>query len=463
MADINGAGGAVLGGLTGTGVGHVEWWTVEVIEPLDGSSTPTTAPDVKVQAETWNGSAVNVQVQVSTSVGFGSTVYDSTASEPGDGVTPGVISLSGLVNLTTYYVRARIRVTGYDGPWSPVVSFTVDERIGEVVEYIYSNVGIENVLVSDAPEYVYENVGILQDMSPDVLEYIYSNIGVLLNLMSSHIVEYAYEGDVNTLTPNPVIWFLAPSFGREGDGIAIYGFGFGDLQTTYSGTVQVDYGGVVVGENLALNPSGAVNTDHWSFGTQRTTTPPGVDPPEETALYAQIDLVGLGNSINHDVIDLPEAPPQTVRVTVWAYAQGLGYGEVVFFTSTPDDSSASSQYATEVRPADGWVQIVSEFQTSVEYPSVKVQGVAWSETGSAKLYLTGLMVQVLSTDPNGGWQTVPVVSWQTFPPDANAYTEDRLLDETTQHIDMQHQVVEIVVPPGAIPPGYPVRICTDGP
>jgi len=59
-----------------------------------------------------------------------------------------------------------------------------------------------------------------------------------------------------------------------------------------------------------------------------------------------------------------------------------------------------------------------------------------------------------------GWVTVPVVSWQTFPPTANAYTAARKLDPETAYIDMQHSIVEIVVPDGAVPPGYPTRIRT---
>lgn len=62
-----------------------------------------------------------------------------------------------------------------------------------------------------------------------------------------------------------------------------------------------------------------------------------------------------------------------------------------------------------------------------------------------------------------GWQTVNVVNWQTFPADPSAYTEDRVLDPVFERIDMQHQVVEITVPNDAVPPGYGIRIRTEGP
>lgn len=64
--------------------------------------------------------------------------------------------------------------------------------------------------------------------------------------------------------------------------------------------------------------------------------------------------------------------------------------------------------------------------------------------------------------PGTGWTAVPVLSWQTYPPTDEAYTELRRLDEVDEHIDMQHSVIEITVPMAALPPGIPVRIRTNG-
>jgi hypothetical protein len=117
-------------------------------------------------------------------------------------------------------------------------------------------------------------------------------------------VEYAHYGDVNTLAPFPHIWFLRPAAGRSGDGINIFCFGVGDLAETYTGSVELDFGGTI------------------------------------------------------------------------------------------------------------------------------------------------------------GWVAVPVVAWNTMPPTPDAYTAARLLDAETAYIDMQHSVVQITIPDGAIPPGYPLRIRT---
>ena len=51
---------------------------------------------------------------------------------------------------------------------------------------------------------------------------------------------YLLAGDVNTDTPTPHIWYVFPSFGEEGWEYRIVGYGFGDTQGTYSGTVTLN-------------------------------------------------------------------------------------------------------------------------------------------------------------------------------------------------------------------------------
>ena len=62
-----------------------------------------------------------------------------------------------------------------------------------------------------------------------------------------------------------------------------------------------------------------------------------------------------------------------------------------------------------------------------------------------------------------GWQSVPVISWQTYPASVNAYTAARVIDADAEIIDVQHTVVEILIPEDAVPAGYPIRIRTEGP
>lgn len=78
--------------------------------------------------------------------------------------------------------------------------------------------------------------------------------------------------------------------------------------------------------------------------------------------------------------------------------------------------------------------------------------------------LPGTFGGVVEYDIGGGnWQAVPVVTWQTYPGTTAALTAARTIDTELAVIDPEHTTVEIVVPAGAIPPGYPIRIRTEGP
>lgn len=307
MADVNGAGATTLGGLTTSVPGTLDYWRGSV-DTVDGYISPTVSPNIFTRQDSGDGSSAAVQLQVSTSPAFGTTVHDSDLTQA-DNVTGGR-QVSALTDGTTYYMRARAKKTigsyNYVGVWSATRSFTVITKSGIASMNITMNIGVEHTPAQTWPAYAYENVGIEHTPQQVWPAYAYENVGVEITIVDN-VPQYVYEGDVNTATPNPVIWFLLPSFGREGDGIAIYGFGFGDLQSTYTGVVEVDWGGVT------------------------------------------------------------------------------------------------------------------------------------------------------------GWQSVPIVSWQTFPADAPAYTAARIIDEVAGIVDPQHTVIQILVPTGAIPPGYPVRVRTDGP
>lgn len=309
MVDKVGVGSGTLGGATLTGTGHIEWWNVVLTYPTDAAKPNSTSFTLVVTATTWDANPVNVQVQVSTVVGFGSTVFDSTiVNAPGTGAATASINVSGLVDGTKYYWRARtVPPGGYTEPWTTVRSFTIFVLGASAVQYSEENMGLSATAVSPyAVQYNEENIGVILAPTRHAAQYNEENIGVAVARVA-HALQYVEEGDVNTLTPTPAIWFLDPDFGRPGDGILIVGFGFGDTQAAFNGIVQLDYG------------------------------------------------------------------------------------------------------------------------------------------------------------PVTGWVAVSVTSWQTFPATANAYTAARLLDPSIPYVDMQHQSIGILIPFDALPPGYPVRVRTDGP
>lgn len=306
MADLNGAAATTLGGLSPSVSGTLDYWRGS-IDTVDGYISPTVSPNLFTRQDSADGTSAAVQLQVSISAGFGTTVHDSDLTQA-DNVTGGR-QVTGLSDGVVYYMRARAKKTigayNYVGPWSATRSFTVVTKSGISSMNVTMNIGVEHTPSQIWAQYAYENIGILWTPSQSWAQYAYENVGAEITVVDN-VPQYVYEGNVNTATPNPVIWFLLPSFGREGDGISIFGFGFGDLQSTYSGVVEVDWGGVT------------------------------------------------------------------------------------------------------------------------------------------------------------GWQSVPIVDWQTFPADAPAYTGARVIDEVAGIVDPQHTVIQILVPTGAIPPGYPVRVRTDG-
>jgi hypothetical protein len=51
---------------------------------------------------------------------------------------------------------------------------------------------------------------------------------------------YLLAGDVDTTTPTPHIWYLFPTFGREGWEFRIVGYGFGDSQAAFGGSATLN-------------------------------------------------------------------------------------------------------------------------------------------------------------------------------------------------------------------------------
>jgi hypothetical protein len=279
-------------------------YAVALQGPPEGTRIPSLAVPLVLLVSSTSALNTDVALEVATSSGFGgSVVYSNTLTNRGDGTHS--VTVSGLVNLTKYWWRARAAETGTTAwtAWTPARTFIPDLNAGKAFGFVVENVGFSPAVSSTGLWAVAENVGLaLLPASAGVWSSVF-NAG-LPPLVSGSVPFYVFEGDVSTNPPGPHVWFLRPSAGRSGDGIAIYCFGVGDLVGTYSGSVQLYYGAVL------------------------------------------------------------------------------------------------------------------------------------------------------------GWVTVPVTSWQTFPASANAYTAARKLDTATAFIDMQHSKIEIVVPDGALPPGYPVRIRT---
>jgi hypothetical protein len=303
MANIDRAATLTLRPLRFSVAGVASGYAVALDGPPSGTRPPSLAVPLTFLVSSTSSLNTDVAVEVSADPGFGVLVYSNTLTDRGDGIHS--VTVSGLVDRTTYYWRARAAETGTAGwsSWTPARTFTPDLSAGKAFGYVSLNYGAAPVPDPDAVWFSDQNVGFVGTSSGVGFGYNDENVGVQVTL-SAVGFGYAHYGDASTNPPAPWIWFLLPAAGRSGDGIKIYCFGVGDLIGTYSGSVELDYGGTI------------------------------------------------------------------------------------------------------------------------------------------------------------GWVSVPVTSWQTFPPGPEAYTALRKMDPAAGYIDMQHSIVEIVIPDGAVPPGYPLRIRT---
>lgn len=303
MANKDTGGTFTLEGLRFTASAVASAYAVALDGPPSGTRPPSLAVPLTVLVSSTSALNTDVALQVATDPAFSAVVYSNTLTDRADGIHS--VTVSGLTDRTTYYWRAQASETGLAawGVWTPAWTFTPDLSAGKAFGYSELNVGAAITPSSLGFGYNDENLGVAITPSSVGFAYQNENVGVAITL-SSLGFGFGHYGDVMTGPPSPHAWFLVPGAGRSGDGIKIYCFGVGDLQSTWAGAVELDYGG------------------------------------------------------------------------------------------------------------------------------------------------------------SRGWVAVPVTSWQTFPAGPNAYLAARRLDPEAGYIDMQHTVVEITIPDGAVPPGYPLRIRT---
>lgn len=237
MANRDGVATTTLGGRTSTAVAVLGSQATAPYAPHNLQHSSTLAVWLTCLVDGPGDS--DIQWQVSTDPAFGTTAWTLTSTNKANGLV--TVVTSTLAEGTKYYWRTRSAATGTTGwgPWSTVWSFTPDTGAGRGYAYVYVNAGAELVLDRDvtAIGYIDINVGFEVILDHDQPEYVLGNVGVEIT-KRSEAVDYAFEGDVNTATPTPHIWFLRPTSGREGDGIQVVGFGFGDLQSTYGGALE---------------------------------------------------------------------------------------------------------------------------------------------------------------------------------------------------------------------------------
>lgn len=238
MAYRDASGSGRLGrvrGLPAAGLATV--YAAVVLHPGDGIREGAPAVPVTLLVSSTGALGTDVRVEVADVDTFATTVFASTLVDLADGVH--TVTVSGLVDLTRYWLRVRAAETGTTGWTAWVVStFVVDLDAGRAVAYVDLNAGPGPFGPVPGVGFVDLNVGAaFPGDDGAAVQFVDLNAGVFL-VGDGVGYGYAAVGDVNTDQPFPRVWFLLPDRGARGDGINVYGWGFGDLPGTYSGRVE---------------------------------------------------------------------------------------------------------------------------------------------------------------------------------------------------------------------------------
>lgn len=480
MVDKNGVGATTLGGLTSSANGQLQFWRTTLNDPLSGEDQPSTMVGLNVTVQTWDAAAVNVQFQVSTDSGFGTVVHDQTIV----GVAHNVAFthyVSGLNNNTTYWWRARaVPASGEVLPWSSTNgTFDVVMLSGDAREYIDFNVGVESLnlatsLIGDAREAVDFNVGTEDVDNQDAREMIDFNVGfeyIVTGEGYEYLLEYVLDG-----TPIPHIWFLKPASGRPSDGIEIVGWGFGDLQGTFDAGVEFDYGvlfgwiDVPVVSWQTFPPNAAAYTED----RQLTQTPLQRDAVAYSDTFDApgalqspwISLIGAWAALGG------EAAPTTGSGRRVCVIDALSDGDLLVELGTTNAKIAfrvvNDANLLYFDPATRQVrQVIAGTDTQV---GSTLSGTAGAIGDTYRVHMIGTGIEVYkngasigtvtssqfqTADRQGMLDTVGTAKFRSVVWDSGIDPDDL--------IDMQHTKIGIVIPLNALPPGYPVRVHTDGP
>lgn len=237
MAYLDASATGTLGRLTSTAGGVAASYAATPVAPPSLSRVPALAAALQVLVSSTTATGTDVQVQVSASAAFATTVYDNTLTNQPDGLS--TVNVTGLTDDTRYYWRVRAAETGTTSwtAWSPAWQFVIDADSGKAFWSCDLNVGPSLAMDRRAAWSVDENVNPGDTRVRTWPHQIDLNAGPATPLTAVGL-GYVESGDVSTNTPTPHIWFLRPTSGREGDGIQVVGFGFGDLQSTYGGALE---------------------------------------------------------------------------------------------------------------------------------------------------------------------------------------------------------------------------------
>lgn len=226
-----------------------------------------------------DGVACTVEIQTADNYGFSVNVATTTLV-----AQPSGVAFATTIGPFPYGATKYIRVRSGNSPvWSnytDIVSVLIPTVAGAASEYVLENVGVHLALQVNSAEYVLENVGV--------------------HLQPNGITEeFGHYGDVNTTQPEPRIWTVFPESGRPGDGVTLWGLGFGSSQAAYTGVVEMYIASAWTPVSIVSWSRVAANSD--AYGVNRAIEPfiPNIDVEhEEIEITIPAQAVPLGHNIH---------------------------------------------------------------------------------------------------------------------------------------------------------------------
>lgn len=460
MTNRDGAGTGTFPAFRSTAGAVTSQYAAVNLAPSNGGRLPSTAVALLVDVSNTAGGNSDVRFDVATDSAFADIVWGSTQTNVTDGLLQ--VVASGLTNGTKYWWRARVAPTGTTdwGPWSGTARSTES---------------VTNVPVTAATALsLWPGTAYMDAVDGNMATWWHSN-GELPTWWRA---QFATAQVITQMTLRIRPWSTAQTprdFLIQGsnDGTAwttlktltgvTYAAGAIDELRTYSWTnataylyarIYVTAHNGAPHQNFAevtygKDPVTVITYDPWTFtpdldsgrGFAYVDENMGVDltlDPDVTAAAYVDENMGVELVLDRDVtaaayVDLNHGVAITMTAEGVEYAH---YGDV--------NTLAPFPHIWFLRPAAG------REGDGISIVCFGVGDLVTTYSGSVELYY----------GPTLGWIAVPVTAWNTYPPTVNAYTADRRLDPPASLIDMQHTVIEIVVPVGALPPGYPLRVRT---
>lgn len=223
-----------------------------------------------------------------------------------------------------------------------------------------------------------------------------------------------------------------------------------------NGTATVQPTGLVAGTTYWWRARGAP-TGTTTWGPWSATWTFAIDLNTGKACEYSMENIGIDPILYSGTVD---SIMENVGVEIVLYPGGIEYllenvGVEIVLDSDGIEYVYEGDVSSNTPTPHIWWLIPSAGRAG---DGISVVGFGFGDLASTY----GGVVEIYLPDTTG-WTVLGTVSWQTFGANAHGYDELRHISMVLNEIDMQHQIIQFLIPDGSIPPGYGIRVRTVGP